>query len=430
MTESNLTLEIQKLVYGGDGLAFHDGKPVFLPYVLPGETVEAFPVEEKRKLIRALPASVRRPAQGRIEPACPHFTQCGGCHYQHMGAEEQAQLKVDILAEQLRRLGKINWEDEIPVHSAEPWNYRNRVQLKLAPHPVLANVLQVGYYRAGSRSVWALGECPISSPKLNDLIEVLNRLSAEHRLPMNLQGIEAFADDRDESLWLTVSAPELDFELEPLTELLRTEVSGLLSLQYHDLTTHRRVTDGLGWNYWHVSGQRWRVSHQSFFQVNRHLMEKTLERVTAGLEGATALDLYAGVGLFTRALAEKFERVMAIENHGPAFADLAANVSDLEGVEIQKTGVTRYLESFPEKCGVVLLDPPRAGLGSQVTEALREYAPPRLVYLSCDPSTLARDLQELVAPGDSAYRIAEIEMLDFFPQTFHIETLVRLERGE
>jgi 23S rRNA (uracil1939-C5)-methyltransferase len=267
-------------------------------------------------------------------------------------------------------------------------------------------------------------KCPISSPKLNDLIETLNRLSAEHRLPMSLRGLEAFADDRDESLWMTLAAPALDFEQEPLTELLRTEVSGVLSLQYHELSTKRRITDGLGWNYWHAGAHRWRIGHQSFFQVNRHMTGKVLERITHELEGTVALDLYAGVGLFTRALAEKFSRVTAVEGSHFAAPDLKANTAELDGVKVRASAVEEYLADFPEECDVALLDPPRAGLGKSVVDGLLELGAPRLLYLSCDPSTLARDLSRLVP----RYRITGMELFDLFPQTFHIETLVRLER--
>ena len=421
---SNLTLEIQKLVYGGDGLAFHDKKPVFVPFVLPGEVVDARPVEESRKLIRAVPSNVERPSEQRVEPACAHFTQCGGCHYQHMGAEDQLQWKVNILAEQLRRIGKIEWDEEIPVHSDEPWNYRNRTQLKLAPHPAQSGVLQVGYYRAGSRILWAVDRCPISSPKLNEIIEVLNRLSAEQRLPLSLQGIEAFADDKDESVWLTVTAGRFDTDLPALTELLRTEISGILSLQYRERATGNNTTDGLGWNYWHAGAHRWRVSHESFFQVNRHLAGKAMECVSQDLAGGVALDLFAGVGLFTRALAANFKRVIAVEGSRAAAADLRANTSDLENVEVRGVKVADYLAGLPEQCDVAVLDPPRAGLGKAAVEALCELAPPRLVYLACDPSTLARDLKLF----SRHYRISAIELLDLFPQTYHLETLVRLER--
>ena len=420
----NFNVKIEKLVYGGDGLAYHDGKPVFVPFVLPGEEVEVIPIEESRKLVRALPAQVMQAAEQRIQPHCPYFARCGGCHYQHLSYDDQLRLKVNILRETLRRLGKLDWKEEIPVHASPPWNYRNRVQLKLAPHPVVAEVLQVGYYRAGSHNLCAVEQCPLVSPKLNQLIAVFNRLSAARALPLSLRGAEAFTDDRDQTFWLTLSAPRIDFDAAALAETLRTDLDGLLSLQFHQTSADQRRTDGLGWTYWNAGAQRWRVSHQSFFQVNRHLVPTVIERATTGLEGKVALDLYAGVGLFTRALAEKFARVVAVEAGTEAAADLAANLADLEGVEAQATSVANFLRRSPEKCDVAVLDPSRTGLERGVAEALAELAPPRLVYLSCDPATFARDLARL-APH---YRVSEIELFDLFPQTFHIEALARLER--
>ncbi|MCH6553407.1 MAG: class I SAM-dependent RNA methyltransferase, partial [Acidobacteria bacterium] len=205
----NFNVKIEKLVYGGDGLAHHDGKPVFVPFVLPGEEVEVIPIEESRKLVRALPAQVMQAAADRIQPHCSYFARCGGCHYQHLSYDDQLQLKVNILRETLRRLGKLDWKEEIPVHASPPWNYRNRVQLKFAPHPVVAEVLEVGYYRAGSHNLCAVEQCPLVSPKLNQLIAVFNRLSAARALPLSLRGAEAFTDDRDQPFWLTLSAPRI-----------------------------------------------------------------------------------------------------------------------------------------------------------------------------------------------------------------------------
>lgn len=418
------TLRVEKLVYGGEGLGYHEGRPVFVPFVLPGELVEVFPTQESRKLIRGLPGDLKEAAAERIEPACPYFARCGGCHHQNAEYDKQVAVKSEILRESLRRLGKIEWQESIPVHSADPWRYRNRVQLKLAPHPTIADALQVGYHRAGSNALLAVEECPISSPKLNQLIVALNRLSRERALPRSLRGIEAFVDDRDHTFWLTLRAPQVDFDRAALLEALRTALDALLSVEFHETATDRRSTDGLGWIYTNVGPHRLRVSHASFFQSNRFLLPRLLERVTDGLAGAVALDLYAGVGLFTRALAEKFSRVVAVESNPTAAADLAANVSDLSGVEARAVPVEFFLKHTPERCDVVVVDPPRGGLERGAAEALAELAPPRIIYLSCDPATLARDLARL-APR---YRLASLEMIDLFPQTFHIEALARLSR--
>jgi 23S rRNA (uracil1939-C5)-methyltransferase len=427
-----ITIKVEKLVYGGEGLAHHAGKPVFVPFVLPGEVVEVFPVEESKKLIRALPTEIKEAAENRIAPECPYFTRCGGCHYQHLAHERQLSLKTDILRETLRRLGRIEFTGEIGVHlSPEPWQYRNRLQLKLAPHPVVADALEIGFHRAGSRTLCAVDNCPISSPKLNQLIRVLNRLSQQRALPRSLRSAEAFVDDRDYTFWLTLASPHIDFDPGALGERLRTEIDGLLSLQFHETATNRHRTNGLGWIYYQVGGHRYRVSHPAFFQSNRYLLPLLVERVLGGLEGKVAVELYAGVGLFTRALQERFARVVAVEADREAAADLAANLADGgEGVETLATTAADFLRRSPEQADVVLLDPPRAGLERGVAESLLELAPPRIIYLSCDPATLARDLARLASTpaGSPAYRLTDLELIDLFPQTFHIETLARLER--
>ena len=421
---ASFTVRVEKLVYGGAGLGYHDGKPVFIPFVLPGEVVDVFPLQESRKLIRALPGELRETAGDRIEAHCPYFARCGGCHYQHLAYEKQLALKQEILRETLRRLGKIEWKEEIPTYGSPPWNYRNRVQLKLAPHPAMPETLQVGYYRAASHNLIAVEECPLSSPRLNQLITVLNRLCGEGALPLSLRGLDAFVDDRDETLWLTLHTPKIDFDQASLLEELRTDVNGLLSIQFHEFATARHSVDGLGWIYTNVGPHRLRVSHGSFFQANRHLHPLLIERVTHNLEGQVALDFYAGVGLFARTLAEKFVRVVAVENHPVAAADLAANLSDLDGADAHQATVANFLQRSPAKCDAAVLDPPRAGLERGVAEALIDLAPRTLVYLSCDPATLARDLTRL----RPAYRLVELELIDLFPQTFHIESLARLER--
>ena len=254
---------------------------------------------------------------------------------------------------------------------------------------------------------------------------MLSRLSQQRKLPLSLRRVEAFADDRDDTTLLSLAALKADFDFAALVELLRTELDALLSIELHETASERRRHDGLGWIYCQVGAHRLRVSHGSFFQVNRHLPAKLVERVTDGLEGKVALDLFAGVGLFARALAEKFARVVAVESSHHAAADLAANVADSPHVEPRAAGVEEFLQRSPEKCDAAVLDPPRTGLGRDVASALVELAPPRIVYLSCDPATLARDLQQLLP----AYRLASLELIDLFPQTFHIESLARLERA-
>ncbi|MBI4462763.1 MAG: class I SAM-dependent RNA methyltransferase, partial [Acidobacteria bacterium] len=242
-----MNVRIEKMVYGGEGLAYHDGKPVFVPFVLPGEVVEVLPTQETRKLIRGLPEKILESAAARVAPACPYFARCGGCHYQHLDYEQQLKLKVEILRESLRRLGGLDWQQGIPALASPPWNYRNRIQLHLSPHPIRADRLQLGYYRQGSHALCAIEQCPISSPQLNELIRALDELSQAGHLPPQLRQLEAFVTAEDAPGWLTVAAPVLDFDTDALADRLRTAWPGLESVLLLETSTGQRVLAGAGW---------------------------------------------------------------------------------------------------------------------------------------------------------------------------------------
>lgn len=431
-----MNVRIEKMVFGGEGLGYAveeaprrrskakplPSKPVFVPFVLPGEWVEILPVQETRKFIRALPQKILQPAEERVEAACPYFTRCGGCHYQHLPYEQQLALKGEILRETLRRLGGIEWSGEIPALASPPWNYRNRIQLQFGPHPVRADRLQIGYYRQGSHVLCDIEQCPISSPRLNQLIRALHELNDGGHLPRQLRQLEALVTADDTPAWLTAGVPVLDFDTEEFIERLRRAWAGVESVLLLETSTGRRVLSGAGATHYRVNEEELRVSHQAFFQVNRYLVPELVARVAGHLSGATALDLYAGVGLFTRALARRCGRVWAVEADPDTAADLAANVAALPNVQAHCADATAFLADWEGSADCVVLDPPRAGLSKEAVSELRRRRPPTLVYLSCDPATLARDLKALAA----GFALESLELIDLFPQTFHIETLVRL----
>ncbi len=425
-----MNLKIDKLVYGPDALAHHKGKPVFIPFVLPGETVSTQLVEDKKKFIRAKLIEILERSPERVDPPCQYFTRCGGCHYQQMSYERQLAAKTEILRETLRRLGKIDWQEEIRVHPSPPLSpepagsglgYRNRAQFKIKN--TFATFLQVGYYAPGTTALCPVHHCPIVSPALNRALEALARLAAEDQLPPELREAEVFADDRDETLLLTLSHVGMSQPGTPLAELLTSQIPGTISVQFCDLRDNRKQLFGAGHLDYRVAGRSYRVSHGSFFQVNRHLLPELVDLVMSE-SGGLLLDLYAGVGLFSAALAEKFTEVVAVESGEEAARDLAVNLSAASG---KTTATKAAVEDWLPKCGLkpdlVIVDPPRAGLDRRVTEALSHIRPPRMVYISCDPSTLARDLGLLSSAG---YRLQELHLLDLFPQTYHIETVAKL----
>jgi 23S rRNA (uracil1939-C5)-methyltransferase len=430
-----LRLSIEKLVYGGDGLAHTDGNTVFVPYVLPGEEVRASAKSKKKKLIWAQLVEVTTASNDRAKARCPHFQTCGGCHYQHIPATEQVRLKKEILKETLSRLGGIVWNGPIQEHTAEPFGYRNRAQWAVRSGMPRA----IGYFLPESSTIVPIDECPVLSPGLTHVFEQLQNMARSGTLPNGVLEIEAFADSSDKKIALNVAFDKFSALPAELAATFRRTLPEIESLLLLDQKKNKFELTGPGFLTHEAGGYNYRVSHLSFFQVNRFLVEDLLKTVTAGAGGELALDLYAGVGFFTLPLARAFRRVVSVDANLAATRDLRLNAENA-GVQVTSHNehAEEFLEKTSEKPDFVVLDPPRAGLGAAAAAKLARLGAPQIVYLSCDPATLARDLAVLMGtqkkPTDltansARYEIAEMHMFDLFPQTFHIETLVRLRRA-
>jgi 23S rRNA (uracil1939-C5)-methyltransferase len=432
-----MLLTIEKLIYGGDGLAHlppdeHGrGKAVFVPFVLEGEQVEASPVEEKPGFVRARLDRVVAPSPLRGEPPCPYYQQCGGCHYQHTGYEHQLEIKMAVLRENLARFAKLDWTGEIAVHPSPPLHYRNRTRLQVRTQPEF----MLAYYRHDSRELLPVEECPISSELINKAISGIWEVGRSGHMPDPVREIEFFADDARKQLlielYLDMSAPGragvagfmlASSEIERCEMAMFALTQGKQFREPQLMHTHDPEWQAPSLTY-AAAGEQYRVSAGSFFQTNRFLTDKMVELVTGGRSGKVALDLYAGVGLFAVPLAKTFERVIAVEASPYSLADLKHNAA--RNVRVVHETTDRFLAGPTGPTDLVVVDPPRAGLGEKVTRALLRLSAPRITYVSCDPSTLARDLRVLLAGG---YRVEQIHLLDLFPQTFHIETLVQLVR--
>jgi 23S rRNA (uracil1939-C5)-methyltransferase len=431
---NELRLSIEKLVYGGEGLAHTDGNTVFVPYVLPGEEVRAALKSRKKKLLWAELLEVTSPAKERGKPKCPHFQKCGGCHYQHISPSEQLRLKKEILRETLSRLGGILWDGAIAEHTAEPYAYRNRAQW--AARSGLPRAL--GYFLPGSSLILPIDECPVLSPRLAETFAKLQDMTRSGTLPTGIQEIEAFADSADEKIALNVAFEKFSKPAEELASAFRGALPQIDSLLLLDQKKKKFELSGPGYLTQEAGGYKYRVSHLSFFQVNRFLIEDLLKTVTASAQGELALDLYAGVGFFTLPLAKTFQKVVSVDANLAATRDLSTN-AELAGVAIASHNehAEEFLKKTKEKPKFVVLDPPRAGLGAEAASNLAELGAQEIVYLSCDPSTLARDLAVLtnsarkpkgIPEPNIRYEITEMHLFDLFPQTFHIEALVRLRK--
>ncbi|MBI1956274.1 MAG: 23S rRNA (uracil(1939)-C(5))-methyltransferase RlmD, partial [Acidobacteria bacterium] len=382
-------------------------------------------VEERRhgvrrgRLLELLAAS-----PDRIVPDCPYFGRCGGCHYQHTSYQRQLEIKKEVLLECFERIGKLHLDIPITVLPSEPWHYRNRTRFQVEKQ---ASVFQIGYFELSSHRLCPVERCPISAPAINTAIEKLNHGVGAACFPEGKAELELFASDSGQALLATVYssvAPPENFG-----EMLMSAIPEVKSVGWFEKFSRRQRVWGAGAITYHVGEFHYRVSHDSFFQPNRFLPEPMIRAVLGDLEGAQALDLYAGVGFFTVPLARRFEQVTAVEAHAASAQDLRTNVGVVgTRARAYNSNAEKFLSRMKKTWDAVVVDPPRSGLSRGVVEPLRRLRPKRLVYVSCDPTTLARDLKVLLLES-AEYRIRSLHLVDQFPQTFHVETVVHLDQA-
>jgi 23S rRNA (uracil1939-C5)-methyltransferase len=441
-----LELTIEKLIYGGDGLARMaadargPGKAVFVPFVAAGERIDAAITEEKPGFARAHLDKILHPSAERVEAGCPYFERCGGCHYQHLRYERQLIAKAEILKENLRRIARLELETEVELHGSPPWNYRNRTRLRIRSSP-----FAIGYYKFRSHDLLPIEQCPISSPLLNRAITAIWKLGSAGLYPIDAGEIELFANAEDRELLIELSE-DLDrsagTSIEQWAAALRAELPELVGVtgsRAAEAPTSQRRQPGMAATTKQVNACSYgashllyrtakfsyRVSAGSFFQVNRFMTDELVDLVTKGLAGRSALDLYAGVGLFSTILAKSIDHIEAVESSQTSFSDLQYNSS--ANVKAICAPVEQYLHRAAGKLKteVIVVDPPRGGLGEYVARPLAEIGAAQIRYVSCDPATLARDLKHLLAAG---YKVQEAHLVDLFPQTYHLESVLHLAK--
>jgi 23S rRNA (uracil1939-C5)-methyltransferase len=395
------------LAYGGDAIGrLEDGRAVFVPFGLPGERARIRLTEEKRGFARGELVEILEVSPHRIVPRCKHFGVCGGCHYQHMPYEEQLKAKTEILRDQLTRIGRIeNSPVQDMIASPNPWNYRNHLQFHLTNEAKLGHV---GADTSFARGIIPITECHLPEESINSLwpqlefepgtnIErVFLRVGKENDLMLALESDSA-------------ESPGLEIEAEISVTHVFEENAVTIAGNDHIVIP--------------VLGRDFRVSAASFFQVNTAAAEKMVNYLLTNLPfspNTTLLDVYCGVGLFSAFLAPKCERVIGIESSPSACEDFAVNLNEFDNVELYEglaEGVIPHLDMKPD---VVLVDSLRAGLDKHVVEGIMKLNPRMIAYVSCDPSTLARDAKRLIEGG---YRLKQVTPFDLFPQTYHIESI-------
>jgi 23S rRNA (uracil1939-C5)-methyltransferase len=426
-----MKLRIEKAIYGGAGLARHEGKAVFVPFTLPGEEVEAHIVKDSGGYAEADLDAVLEASPARTVAACAVFGECGGCHYQHAVYEQQLQIKTGILRETLER-ARIAEIPEIAVLSSEPFGYRNRIRLHVQESP-----LALCYKRRASHANLPVRMCPIAAPVLQRGIEALTQAGEALRLADLAEEIELFTNHDESalllSLWTSRHEREAVDWLQKKWSVLQAhlpELSGaaVFALERGKQTGRRIAFAGESSLVYRAAERAYRVSLGSFFQVNRFLLDRFVSLVTEKQNGRHAWDLYAGAGLFTLPLTETFSEVTAVESAASSVADLRHTLSAGRAAHrIVASDTAAFLRTAArrreEAPDLVVLDPPRAGLGREATTLLGGIRPAHITYVSCDPATLARDLRALI---ESGYHLRDMHLVDMFPNTFHLESVTRL----
>lgn len=402
-------IELTAASFGGDCIGrLADGKTLFVPFGIIGERVEIEIVEEKRNFARGRITKVLQPSAKRIQPRCPHFMECGGCHYQHLAYADQLVLKQEIVAGQLKRIGRI--EDPTVMNivpSPVEWNYRNTVQFHLS---ILG---KPGYQRAGARGVVEIRECHLPLPPINGLWP---RIELDPEAGIERISIRCGSDD-ELLLGLESSQPQPpEFEVDfPLSVVFQGGDDTLL-------------LSGEDFSLMQVKERAFRVSAGSFFQVNLPQAEAMVEHILTWLKlekDDLLVDAYCGAGLFSAFLASRVKKVIGIELSESSSNDYAVNLDEFDNVELYIGAVEQVLPELAIKPVAIVLDPPRAGLEPAALEGVIRSEPRQIAYVSCDPATLARDLQKLIAAG---YRLESVTPFDLFPQTYHVESIAFLTR--
>jgi 23S rRNA (uracil1939-C5)-methyltransferase len=415
------------------------GKTIFVPFVIPGEKVDATSVETRPGFARAQVDRVIEASPERVDPGCPYFGGCGGCQYQHIDYPAQLRYKPEILRETVRRTAKLDLECDIEVHAAEPWRYRNRTRMRIHTTPKF----QLGYHRSASHQLLPVEQCPISSPLINQAIRAVWTLGNDGGVPASLRGIQFFANHDDQQMLVEIYVrPGSEArECQPFAAALHQlmpAVQGVVvfasspledvSQQFAPLTSiHFEPGQAIGNSsmQYRVADHEFQVRAGSFFQTNRFLIEELAQVAIGGQKGRAALDLYAGVGLFALSLSRRFDEVLAVEASPQSIADLRQNAAS--NVKPIRATTEAFLSERGEKLApdLVIVDPPRAGLGEKTARMLGRMSVPRVTYVSCDPATLARDLRVLL---ESGFKVQQAHLFDLFPQTAHLETILHLVR--
>lgn len=401
-----IELSLSGLAYGGEAFGRdHDGRMIFVPFALPDELVRVEIIEEHKRWARTYLLEVLEPSSSRTEPRCLHFHECGGCHYQHIPYDLQLEFKREILRDQFKRIGGFEDAKIDPIiPSPDPWNYRNRIRFSLTEDGAL------GFVDHSGSQVLKISECHLPDSDILDTMAAIDLPATATMSAVEVRtGIEGermliFHGEDDPDIEIAVEQPD------SIVWLGDTETRVLAGENYILMKVHDRY---------------FRVSSKAFFQVNTSQIDRLVDLVIQTLcpkPDEVIFDLYAGVGLFSAFIAERGAQLIAVEESPSSCLDFEHNLNEFEDIVLYEAAVEGALSAIHESPDAVVLDPPRSGLSRDALDAIVELNPERIIYVSCDPATLARDGKRLHRAN---YNLDTVTPIDLFPQTYHIESVSR-----
>lgn len=420
-------VEIEKIVAGGDGLARHDGRVIFVPATAPGERHRVEVVREKKDYLRGKSVACLEASASRRQPPCTYYGRCGGCSLMHLGLDAQLEVKKGILLECLRRAGVATSDVPLELTASPEENYRTRLRFHVACG---RERLEMGFHRRGSHQMEDIENCQHAGSGLNECWRHIRRfLESEPSLARGLASVELQESSHEIGRVVGHFLVQSSDELRRFNRDVRDALLQQASLQGLVVAAgSRSVRAGQPYVHHQVGRVRLRQSIGAFFQTNRFLLEKLVEVVSPEEDVERLVDLYCGVGLFSIPLASRARDIVGVETSRVAVADAVANakIAGVAGARFICADAARFAEGFRFRQGdYVIVDPPRGGLPRGLTKALAKSKVRRIGYVSCDPPAFARDAAALLAKG---FRLERVSLLDLFPNTHHFETVAMLSR--
>lgn len=430
-----MQIEITGLNHSGEGVGRHEGKVYFVPFTVPGDVVEVEPGKQAKRFGYARLKKVIRPSPDRVTPLCEHMENCGGSNLHHISYQAQLELKRELVADALQRIGNLKDIKVLPTIGMEnPYHYRNK-----AVFHVQADPAAIGFYQTGSHTVIPVRECLLVPPEWGEILTFLeDSVKDLGQSAQDFSQITLRQSYYNQEIMLVLSGKDKVLQgavWDRLAERIGHRFQQISTVVTSDGHDKARIISGQGFLNEQLAGFKFAISPTAFFQVNTVMAEVLVQKVMEyGMPTAdnTVIDAYCGIGTLSLPLAAKAGKVIGIEQNPAAVRDARRNagMNEIINAEFISGDFEKVLARLASSSGVIdllVVDPPRKGLTPAILQSIGKIMPRRMVYVSCNPGALARDLSSLAGQG---YEVKEVQPVDMFPHTAHVETVALMSKAD